>query len=281
MDAEGSSGGIHAAVHLQLTAGVHSVNIAADGLHLGHHVRHELLTAKAGLNGHDEDNVAQLNKGQHGGSGGLGLDHHACFLTLGADKTQSFEGVLLGIGLHMAGDDIGACIAELLHVAHGTVDHQMDIQGKGRGGAQGLHHRDADGDVGDEETVHHVHMDIVGGGDFLNVALEVGKVSREDRRCDLNHNVTPFSCRTRDCGASYNRCEGCTAGSVFSDRGSAGGVLADPHCVPVLLYQCRCINAIGGAKFVQFVNFLYSPFTFGRNWDKMYNRKAAGRGLPA
>ena len=57
MDALMAGVGVYAAVYLQLTRGVHGVDIAADGLHLGHHVGHELLAAEARLHRHDEHHI--------------------------------------------------------------------------------------------------------------------------------------------------------------------------------------------------------------------------------
>ena len=78
-------------------------------------------------------------------------------------------------------------VAELLHVPHRLHDHQMHVQRQLRGGADGFHHRDADGDVGDEHAVHHVHVDIIGGGDPLNIPLQIRKIRREDGGCDFDH----------------------------------------------------------------------------------------------
>ena len=89
--------------------------------------------------------------------------------------------------------DVGAGVAELLHVPHRLHDHQVHIQGQGGGGADGLHHGDADGDVGDEQAVHHVHMDVIRGGDAADIPLQVGKVGGKNRRRDLDHKNDLFS----------------------------------------------------------------------------------------
>ena len=98
--------------------------------------------------------------------------------------------ILLRVRLHMAGDDVAPGIAELLRIPLRAVDHQVDIQRQRRHRADGLHHRDADGDIGDEQAVHHIHMDIVGGVDALNVAAEVGKVGRQNGRGYTDHEST-------------------------------------------------------------------------------------------
>ena len=193
MDALMTGAGIHAAVHLQFAGRIHGVDIATDGLHLGHHVGHELLAAEARLHRHHQDDVTLADKGQHSAGGGLGLHHHAGLLALGVDKPQGLVDVLLSVRLHMAGDDVAAGVTELLDVPHGTVDHQVDVQGQAGGGADGLHHGDSDGDIGDEQAVHHVHMDVIGGGDAFDITLEVGEIRRQDRGCDLDHGGAPFT----------------------------------------------------------------------------------------
>ena len=92
------------------------------------------------------------------------------------DLVDGGEDILLGVCLHMAGDQVTSGVAELLHIADGTVDHQMDVQRQSGGGPDGLHHGDANGDIGYEQTVHHVHMDVIGGGNGGDVAGQMGKV---------------------------------------------------------------------------------------------------------
>ena len=117
-------------------------------------------------------------KGSTALAGVLGLTTTPAFLPLAWILSMAAMDVLLGVRLHMAGDDVRAGVAELLHIAHGTLDHQVDIQRQVGGGADGLDHRDADGDIGHEQAVHHVHMDVVGGGDFF----ECPAPDRQNRR---------------------------------------------------------------------------------------------------
>ena len=109
------------------------------------------------------------------------------------DAAQSLVDVLLGVCLHMAGDDIAASVTELLHISHRPVDHQVNVQRQRGGGTDGLHHGDADGDIGHEQAVHHVHMDVIGGTDPFDITLEVGEIRRQNRGCDLNHGGAPFT----------------------------------------------------------------------------------------
>ena len=101
--------------------------------------------------------------------------------------------VLLRVRLHMDRHQVRPSVAELLHVPDGLGDHQVYVQGQLRGGPDGLHHRDADGDVGDKHPVHHVHMDVVGGGDAMDIPLQIRKIGGEDGRRDFDHEKPLFS----------------------------------------------------------------------------------------
>ena len=159
---------------------------------LGHHIGHKLLTAEARLHGHDQDQLHPVDEGQDGAGRGFGLDHHTGLFALGVDLVDGGENILLGVRLHMTGDDVRASVAELLYIADRAIDHQMDIQRQGGGGTNGLDHRDADGDVGYEQTVHHVHVDVVGGGDLFDVTGQVGKIRGQDGGGDLDHRAASF-----------------------------------------------------------------------------------------
>ena len=89
----------------------------------------------------------------------------------------------------MDGQVIRSGLAELLHIPDGPVDHQVHVQGQGSDPPQGCHHGNADGDIGDEQAVHHVHMNPVGAAfcDGLHAGLQIGKICRENGRCDQCH----------------------------------------------------------------------------------------------
>ena len=89
----------------------------------------------------------------------------------------------------MEGQNVGAGPVELLHVAHGPLNHQVDVQGQGGDAFDGGHHRNADGEIGHEAAVHHVHVNVIGAGiaQSANVPLEIYEIRREDRRCKLDH----------------------------------------------------------------------------------------------
>ena len=108
------------------------------------------------------------------------------------DLVEREVDLLRRVGLDMAGDEIRARVAELLDIALGLHDHQVYVDGQRRAIADGLEHGDADADIGDEAAVHHVKVDVVGGGDGLDAAPELGEVGGEDGRCDLDrHGNSP------------------------------------------------------------------------------------------
>ena len=164
----------------------------ADGGDLGHLIRHEFLAAEARLHRHHQDQLHLIQIGQDRLRRGLGLQDDARPLALGVDLVDGGLDVLRRVRLHMDRHQIGAGVAELLHVPHRLHDHQVDVQGQLRDLADGLHHRDADGDVGDEHAVHHIHMDVVGVGDAVNVPLQIRKIGGEDGRSNFNHGEDLF-----------------------------------------------------------------------------------------
>ena len=92
-------------------------------------------------------------------------------------------------------DDLGAGLGEGFEIRIGRRDHQMAIEGLLRAPADGTDHGRAEGDVGDEVAIHHVHMHPVAplGLDRLAFGAEVGEVRREDRRRDLDGPVKRHS----------------------------------------------------------------------------------------
>ena len=90
--------------------------------------------------------------------------------------------------LGMDGDDVGAGLGEGLEEGIDRRDHQMDVERLGGVRPQRLHHRRADGEVGDEMAVHHVDMDPVGAGlvDRADLLAEPGEIGGEDRGRDAD-----------------------------------------------------------------------------------------------
>ena len=72
--------------------------------------------------------------------------------------------VQVGRRLDVHADDVGARVRELLDVALGLDDHEVDVERQLGRRAHGPHDERADGDVGDEAAVHDVDVDVVGAG---------------------------------------------------------------------------------------------------------------------
>ena len=115
------------------------------------------------------------------------------FFALGVNLVDGGVDVFRRVGLHMNRHQIRAGVTELLHIPHRLHDHQMYVQRQLCGRPDGLDHRNADGNIGDEHAVHHIHVDVIGGGDSLNIPLQICKIGGENGRCNLYHEKPLFS----------------------------------------------------------------------------------------
>jgi hypothetical protein len=104
------------------------------------------------------------------------IKHHTSVDTEGLDLLHGAVDVCAGF--IMEGDDVGAGFGEGLEVLLRLHDHQVDIQGLLGFLLDGLHHGDAEGDVGHEAAVHHVAVEPVGlaAVDHLDVGFQVEEV---------------------------------------------------------------------------------------------------------
>ena len=89
---------IHAAVHLEKTAGVFRPEHFPQGAQLRHLIGHEFLTAEAGLHGHDENHVAVGKKLPGLFGGGTGLQGKTRPTAQGADFLKTGQGIVPGVG---------------------------------------------------------------------------------------------------------------------------------------------------------------------------------------
>ena len=78
----------------------------------------------------------------------------------------------------MEHDQIRTCIAKFLNIAVGTVYHKMHVKKHIRRLAQRLQNGNTYGNIGNEQPVHHVEVEIVGSSvfDIINILNEVGKI---------------------------------------------------------------------------------------------------------
>ena len=78
----------------------------------------------------------------------------------------------------MDGQNVASRLTEIVHIADGTVDHQVNVQRKLGDLADGGNHRDTDGDIGNKKPIHHVYMDVIrtGGGQSADITLQIHKI---------------------------------------------------------------------------------------------------------
>ena len=144
----------------------------------------EFLTAEAGIDRHDQDQIDQVDDGLDGVRWRAGIHGHAGLLAERADCLQRAVDVRPGFDVH--GDDVGAGLCEGFEIRIARRDHQVHIERLFGVAADRLHHIRADGDVGNEMAVHDVDMDPVGAGgiDRAHFLAELGEIGGEDRRGD-------------------------------------------------------------------------------------------------
>ena len=86
-------------------------------------------------------------------------------------------------GVHR--EDVGPQIGKGLDVPVGVDNHQVHVQRLLGMSSNGLHHGHAKTDVGHKHAVHHIEVEPmrIGGIDPFHIALKVGKIGGEKRRC--------------------------------------------------------------------------------------------------
>ena len=85
-------------------------------------------------------------------------------------------------GFGMYGEHIGPRVNECRNVFVGIGNHQMHIQRKLCGFANGFNNRWANGDIRNEMAIHHVHVNQMRSG-FLDLAYffaKGGEIRRQD-----------------------------------------------------------------------------------------------------
>ena len=91
----------------------------------------------------------------------------------------------VGAGFLVDGDDVCTCRCEVVDIAFGVFDHEVDVTDEGVGfveGGEGFKSNCAEGDVGDEVAVHDVYVEPVDAvfEDGLALCAEVSEVGGED-----------------------------------------------------------------------------------------------------
>lgn len=86
----------------------------------------------------------------------------------------------------MHGDHIGHRVGVPINGLVGVRHHQVRVDRHAGGALDGLEDVNAKGEVAGKVTVHNVKVNVVGAGDLVEVALEVGHIGRKNRRSDFN-----------------------------------------------------------------------------------------------
>ena len=158
------------------------IDEAAELTHLLDGVLDKLLSAKAGIHGHEEHHVDiadDIGEHAHGGAGVEGdACLHACLVYLVDDATDVGTGFVVYIHHHGAqGFDLGD---ELL----GLHNHKVHVEGLLAEAGYMLKHGKTEGDVGDKHAIHHVEVEPVGltAVDHIYIACQVGEIGSQQRR---------------------------------------------------------------------------------------------------
>ena len=84
------------------------------------------------------------------------------------------------------GDHVGTGVGIPIDCLVGVRHHQVRVDRYIGGALDGLKDVDAKGEVAGKVTVHNVEVHVVGSGDLVEFALEVGHVGRKDGRSDFD-----------------------------------------------------------------------------------------------
>lgn len=148
----------------------------------------EALSAETGLDGHDEDEVDLGEEMFDGVGGGGGVDDDAVLAAEFADARQGAAVVV--VGFDVDADEIGAGFGKGFDVAVGFVEHEVSVKEELRNvraeRGEGL---GAEGEVGDEVTVHDVEVQPrdAEGGNLSRGFGKVGVVAGKEGGCEDGH----------------------------------------------------------------------------------------------
>ena len=155
-----------------------------DLLDLLHLRLNEGLTAEARVDGHDQNQVDDVDDVLQARNRGPRVQHDARFATQVLDLTDSSVQVNGTRTFSVNGDDVRTRLCKVCNSQLRFHDHQVRIQNLVRDRSQGINNQRANGDVRHKSTVHDVDVDPFRAGfvhrsDFL---AERRKVRRQDGR---------------------------------------------------------------------------------------------------
>jgi len=173
---------------VDLDPGVEAASVAqapqlAD---LWQHLGQEGLAAKAGVDRHHQDDVAQVEDLFDERDRTGRVEDRPGLLAERADARQHAVQVNGRRRLALDEQVVGAGAGDVFQQALRLDDHQVNVEGLGSRPPHGLNHDRAEADVRDEAPIHDVHMDPVGAGRVNGAHLfgEATKIGGEDRRRD-------------------------------------------------------------------------------------------------
>ena len=140
----------------------------------GNSTRDKALAAKAGVHAHQQHHIDDVDDALEYAHGGGGVEHHAgldAALLQMRKRAVQVRGGLVVHGDHI-GTGVGVPIDRLVGVRH----HEVRVDRYIGGALDGLEDVNAKGEVAGKVTVHNVEVHVVGTGDLVELALEVGHV---------------------------------------------------------------------------------------------------------
>lgn len=189
--AEGAGAFVDAAVDFEAETEAALFAPFVDGSDFFEHVAAEALTAEAGLDGHDENEIDRFQVGEKGVGGGVGFDREAGEAFEGPDFLEGFADRVARFDVDR--DHVGAGLGEGINEPVGVQEHQVDVEKEAGFPVEGGDDFGAEGEVGDEVAVHDVDMEPA-QAELFNEAggvEQVSVISRQNGGCeDMRMNVS-------------------------------------------------------------------------------------------
>ena len=174
---------VDASVDLYQGVTVGLLNELTQLTNLVERVGDELLSPETGIDGHEQhhidlrDDVGQSGDRRGGAERDGGMETSLANLL----KDTVVMGERLEMDIHVIGSQVGDLPDELLRLDN----HEMDVEGLLTQAGDMAQDRKTKGDVGDEDTVHDIEMEIVGTAliEPLHLAFEIAKIGSQQRGC--------------------------------------------------------------------------------------------------
>ena len=184
---------VNAAVYLNVDGELVLVKVLAELFDLVKGGVDDALSAEAGVNGHDEDHVYEIQIGDDHVPGSVGGDGQGCTHLIVAQMLEDLAAISAAFVVN--GDAVGTGADEVIYVTDGVHDHQVYVEKQLGLLAKSRHHAGTEADVGHKGTVHNVKVKIIGAAVLhaLDVLGEVGKVGGEQRGSKVDHRSS-FQC---------------------------------------------------------------------------------------